>query len=49
MIAFRWFVTQADKVHFVGNTGIVIELIMTYSFFEGMEITEARISRKGGA
>jgi hypothetical protein len=36
MIPFRWFVTQTDKVHFVGNTGIVIELIMTYSVFEGM-------------
>jgi len=42
-------VCHPDKVHFVGNTGIVIELIMTYSFFESVEITEARISRKGGA
>ena len=49
MIPFRWFVTQTDKVHFVANTGIVIELNMTYSFLESMEITEARISRKRGA
>jgi len=25
MIPFRWFVTQRDKVHFVGNTGTGIE------------------------
>jgi len=48
MIPFRWFVTQTDKVHYVDNTGIETELIMTCSFFEDMEITDARISRKGG-
>jgi hypothetical protein len=42
-------VCHPDKVHFVGNTGIVTELIRTYSFFESVEITKACISRQGGA
>jgi hypothetical protein len=49
MTLFRWFVTQRDKVHFLGNTGILIELIMTYSSFKCVKITDGRISRKGAA
>jgi len=49
IIPFRWFVIKTDKVHFVGNTGIMTELIRTYSFFENVEITKACISRQGGA
>jgi hypothetical protein len=49
MTFFRWCVTQTDKVIFGGNTGILIKLIMKYSSFKCIKITDGRISRKGAA